>query len=97
VTGRAPVVRRMSISRDEFLRTLPAAVGTSSFTVEDDRVFVGSDVRLLEIEFKEETPLRIASLVLPSARITLRFEGYNADEMEQTVQRFDLYFRRGGG
>ena len=87
----------MSISRDEFLRTLPAAVGTSSFTVEDDRVFVGSDVRLLEIEFKEETPLRIASLTLPSARITLRFEGYNADEMEQTVQRFDLYFRRGGG
>ena len=85
---------RINISHDEFLRTLPAALGTSSF-VAGDRVF-GSDARSLEIEFREEAPLRIASLALPFARIELRFDGYD-EEIAAAVQRFDLYFRRGGG
>jgi hypothetical protein len=97
VTGPVPVVRRMSISREEFLRTLPAALGTSHFTVADDRVFVATGARSLAIEFTEEAPLQIASVVLPFARIELRFSGYNDDEIAEAVERFDLYFRRGGG
>ncbi len=97
MTGPEPVVRRMSISRDEFLSTLPAALGTSEFAVEGDRISVGADARLLEIEFREEAPLRVASLTLPFARIELRFDGYDEEEIAAAVQRFDLYFRRGGG
>ena len=87
----------MSISRDEFLRTLPAALGASEFAVAGDVVCVRDGTRLIEIEFSEQTPLRVGSLTLPAARVELRFEGYNEEEIAQAAERFDLYFRRGGG
>ena len=97
VTAAASVVRRMSISRSEFFRTLPDALDTHALAGSGDRVTVGMPGRHIEILFREETPLRIASLTLPSAVVELRFEGYSEAEIAAALQRFDLYFRRGGG
>ena len=97
MTGPAPVIRRMSISRSDFFRTLPDALGTNTLVVAGDRVTVEIPGRHLTILFREEPPLRIASLTLPSAHVELRFEGYGEAEQEAAVERFDLYFRRGGG
>ena len=97
MTGRVPVIRRMSISRGEFFRTLPDALGTNTLVVARDQVTLETTRRLLTILFREEPPLRIASLTLPSAHVELRFEGYGEAEQEAAVERFDLYFRRGGG
>ena len=97
MTRQAPVVRRMSISRGEFFRTLPDALGTTSLVPSGDSVTVETPGRRLDIVFREEPPLRIASLTLPSAHVELRFEGYNEAERSAAVDRFDLYFRRGGG
>jgi hypothetical protein len=93
----ASVVRRMSISRNEFFRTLPDALGTNAFVAAGDGVKLESDGRRLEVLFREEAPLRIASLTLPSAVVELRFAGYGEPEIAAALQRFDLYFRRGGG
>ena len=87
----------MSISREEFLRTLPAALGTPDFAVEGNEVSIVTGARSLSIEFTDEPSLRVGSLTLPVARIELRFEGYNEEEIAQAAERFDLYFRRGGG
>jgi hypothetical protein len=87
----------MSISRGEFLRTLPDALGTTALAVSGDRITVGIPGRHLAILFREEAPLQIASLTLPSALVELSFEGYSAAEITAALQRFDLYFRRGGG
>lgn len=96
-TVTASVVRRMSISRGEFFRTLPDALGAGAFGVSGDRVTVQARGRRLDVLFREEAPLRIASLTLPSAQVELRFEGYVEAEMAAALERFDLYFRRGGG
>lgn len=93
----ASVARRMSISRSEFYRMLPDALGTRALSGSGDSVSVETPGRRMEIVFCEEAPLRIASLTLPSARIELRFEGYGESEIAAALQRFDLYFRRGGG
>jgi hypothetical protein len=87
----------MSISRSDFFRTLPDALGAGAFAVSDDRVTVHARGRRLEVLFREEAPLRIASLTLPSATVQLHFEGYIEEEMATALERFDLYFRRGGG
>jgi hypothetical protein len=97
VTGVASVVRRMSISRSEFFRTLPVALGTDALAVSGDRVTVDTPGHRLQILFRQEPPLRIASLTLPSAVVELRFEGHGEPEMAAALRRFDLYFRRGGG
>jgi hypothetical protein len=91
------VVRRMSISRREFLRTLPDALGTSEFVSSGDRFSVGVSGRTVEIAFFEEVALRIASLTLPFARIELSFAGYDGGQIAAFMRRFDLYFQRGGG
>jgi hypothetical protein len=97
VTGQAAVIRRMSISRSEFFRTLPDALGTSSLVVTSDQVTLETPGRRLAVLFREEPPHRIASLTLPFAHVELCFEGYDEREMAAAVDRFDLYFRRGGG
>jgi hypothetical protein len=95
--GAGRLVRRMSISRREFLRTLPEALGTAGFVACGDRFTVCAPGRTVEICFHEEAPLRVGSLTLPFARIELRFEGYGEAETAAAVKRFDLYFQRGGG
>ena len=87
----------MSISRGEFFRTLPDALGTADLIVSGNRISLGASGRAIEIVFLEEAPLRIASLTLPFAQIELRFEGYSEAEIAAAVKRFDLYFHRGGG
>ncbi len=97
MTATATVVHHMGISRGEFFRTLPDALGTTAFATSGDQITVDTPGRRLEIHFREETPLRIASLTLPSATVELRFEGYGVAEIVASLQRFELYFRRGGG
>jgi len=87
----------MSISRREFFRTLPDALGEEVLAVHGDEVRIATPGRRVVIRFREEPPLRIASLTLPSALIEFRFEGYGEAERAGAVERFDLYFRRGGG
>ena len=91
------VIRRMSISRREFFRTLPDALGVDAPVATGDRVAVDKAGCRLEVRFCEEAPLRIASLTLPTAEVELRFEGCGEAEVTAALERFDLYFRRGGG
>lgn len=91
------VVRRMSISRSEFFRTLPDALGIDALVAAGDTVTLDTRTSRLEIRFHEVEPLRIASLTLPSADVVLRFEGYRDTQIAAVLDRFDLYFRRGGG
>jgi hypothetical protein len=91
------VVRRMSISRSEFFRTLPDALGIDALAAAGDTVTVETPTSRLEIRFREVAPLRLASLTLPAADIELRFAGYRDTEVAAVLDRFDLYFRRGGG
>lgn len=94
---RAPVVRVMSISRDEFFRTLPDALGCTHFHQDDGRVTLESPGRSFQIIYSEAPGLCMGSLSLPAMRVELRFEGYAEEEAQRTLSRFDLYFRRGGG
>lgn len=91
------IVRPMGISRREFFRTLPDALGVDVLPNAGDRVTVDQPGCRLEVRFRERAPLRMASLTLPCAEVELRFEGYAEAEMAAVLERFDRYFRRGGG
>jgi len=90
-------VQDMTIARDEFLRSLPAAVAGAAFVVE------GGEIRPVEpgqgwrIVLEPLPDLRLGALRLARHRVTILLAGHDAAATQRFLERFELYFRRGGG
>ena len=90
-------VQDMTIAREEFLRSLPAAVAGAAFVVE------GGEVRPVEpgqgwrIRLEPLPELRLGALRLARHRVTIFLAGRDAAATQRFLDRFELYFRRGGG
>jgi hypothetical protein len=87
----------MTISRSEFLRLLPAAVGGVPFDVTDGVISHecaerGWRITLTALPDRVHGPIR-----LERQRVEFAFRGYCAEELAAFFRRFDLYFARGGG
>ncbi|MDP2823519.1 MAG: hypothetical protein Q8O52_12700 [Sulfuritalea sp.] len=82
-----------TITRNDFLRILPAATGEA-----DIRYAGGSfsgrgwSVRLTSI-----APLEIGIVRLERHRVEIEFDGLTAEEQDRFMQRFTLHYQRGGG
>lgn len=87
----------MTVTRAEFLRLLPAAVGGSTFVEELDAFLHRDPNRFWRIGFLPLPELRIGLIRLVRHRVEFQFEGYAVDEIEAFMARFELYTRRGGG
>ena len=94
---KLPLRFEMSITRVEFLRLLPAAVGHQAFSVEGGRIEHRDGRRSWSIRLTALPDLRIGLLGLERQRVELAFEGYGEEELAAFMRRFELYFRRGGG
>jgi hypothetical protein len=85
----------MSLSREEFFRLLPAAVG--SFVVHGDEVRrpdgdLGWVIRLVPL-----ADHRVGSVVVPRHRVDIVLEECSEAEREAFMARFHRAFMRGGG
>ena len=91
--------REMGISHSEFHRLLPAAV--PGFQISGDGVEVRAERtaggQLLEISLGVERQRRLGMLALPVTDVRLRFSGFEAQELQRFIKRFDLAYQRGGG
>ena len=85
----------MTLSREEFLRLLPGAVG--AFTEEDGGFRGGDGSRRWQIRLDPLPDLRVGRVVLPRHRVEIRLEGYAEREAEAFMARFHRGFQRGGG
>ena len=87
----------MSLSRDEFLRLLPVAVGGAAIE-EMDGCFRGSDDQgRWTIQVHPIKDLCLGSVILPRHRIDLCLEGYSEEAERAFLVRFHRGFQRGGG
>ncbi len=88
----------MSLSREEFLRLLPAAVGQAAVQEGTDGHFSGRDgerrwvLRLVPLAAR-----RLGSVVLPCHRVEIRLDSYSDNEAKAFLARFHRGFQRGGG
>jgi len=85
----------MSLSREEFFRLLPAAVGP--FVVDGDTVRrSGGDcnwtIRLVPLADRH-----MGAVVVPRHRVEIILEGCSEGEAEAFLERFHRGFLRGGG
>lgn len=95
--ARFTVSWEMTITRAEFLRSLPAAVDFVSCAYVGERVEYREPGRNWRIELERLPDRRIGLLTLARHRVDFFFEGYARDEIDRFMARFELHYRRGGG
>lgn len=89
--------REMGLTHAEFFRTLPSAMGATSYRVDGDRVFAEDNNRRLIIRLDAQQERRIALLHIPYTWVHFDFEGYQPQEIDAFMAYFESRFQRGGG
>jgi hypothetical protein len=90
-----PRTLEMSITREEFFRLLPAAVG--SFVVSGDDVRPSGGNHGWVIRLVPLPDHRVGSIDVPRHQVDIVFEGCAESEAEAFMDRFHRAFLRGGG
>jgi hypothetical protein len=89
--------QEMSISREEFLRVLPAAVAPDQYSVDGEEVRRQPASRSWRIVLGALPDRGVGRLQLPRLKVQIFLCGYSLPDTDSFLARFDLYFRRGGG
>jgi hypothetical protein len=89
--------QEMSISREEFLRVLPAAVAHDRYSVEGEEIRHQDEGRSWRIVFRALPDYRLGQLQLPRLGVQIFLCGYSGADTGGFLRRFELYFRRAGG
>jgi hypothetical protein len=87
----------MSISREEFLRLLPAAVAQDPFSVAGEEIRHQSGSRSWRIVLGILADRPLGLLRLPRLKVRIFLCGYSRADTESFLGRFELHFRRAGG
>jgi hypothetical protein len=89
--------REMTCTEAEWLRWLPAALGTCRWHRTDGGATVDVASGTLTLDWHVGEPRVIALVWLPRLHVRFRFEGLDAGQRLAFMKRFDLYMQRGGG
>jgi hypothetical protein len=87
----------MTITRDEFLRSLPAAVDHAEFRIGGNEIRPLGPDRKWRIVINALADLSIGMIRLPRHRVEIFLTDFGVEETRRFLARFELYFRRGGG
>jgi hypothetical protein len=86
----------MGITRAEFLRLLPAAVGGAAFRIEGDDILSAGPPRW-RIRLEARPGRGFGPVTIPVLGVALAVEAATPAEAEGFVERFLLGFQRAGG
>lgn len=87
----------MTISREDFLRLLPEAVGLTPQAGADGVFRHAEGTRCWSLELQPLELLRLGRLSLVRHRVELTFEGHTDAQVAAFMARFHRGFQRGGG
>ena len=87
----------MGLTVQEFLRTLPAAIGHNEYRVDDREIRIRQQSGEVLIRLQPTFKRRFGALAIPATPVEFRFSGLDSGERSAFLERFDLYFQRGGG
>ncbi len=87
----------MTLTRADFLRLLPGAVGRVPVQEAGDTYLGGEGDRTWSLRLVPLEDQRLGSVSLPRHRVELHLEGYSQPEVEAFLSRFLRGFQRGGG
>ena len=95
--------KEMGITHQAYFRTIPNAVEGRPYVIDGLRIEISGDSgpdgapQTIVIELGLQQIRRIASVRLPVTHVTYRLSGFTQTQADAVIERFDLYYRRGGG
>jgi hypothetical protein len=87
----------MSITRAEFFRLLPVAVGNAAWRIEGDEIIGMAGTVPWRIRLDEMPGRSFGAVTLPVLGVTLDLAGASESDAAAFVGRFLLGFQRAGG
>lgn len=87
----------MALTRADFLRLLPVAVGHEPYRVEGDDIVAAGGANAWRIRIEERSGRAFGSVALPVLAVTLALDAASGSEASAFVDRFLLGFQRAGG
>ncbi len=87
----------MALTRADFLRLLPVAVGNETYRVEGDDIVGAGGAIAWRIHIAERSGRPFGPVALPVLAVTLTLDGAASGEARAFVDRFLLGFQRAGG
>lgn len=87
----------MALTRADFLRLLPVAVGSESYRVEGDEILGAGGAIAWRIHITERSGRPFGPVALPVLAVTLTLDGATSREAHAFVDRFLLGYQRAGG
>ena len=87
----------MGVNHQDLFRRLPAAIGFLKYSIRGDTITIVDQQQQLLIRFGEVQERRVGALSLPTTRLDFTFSGFSNSAVVAFMERFDLYFRCGGG
>jgi hypothetical protein len=87
----------MGITRAEFLRLLPAAVGHAPWRIEGGDIVAKGPPPAWRIRMEEKPGRRFGPVCVPVLAVTLGLEALGDEEARAFVERFLRAFQRAGG
>jgi len=96
----APSFRRefdMALTRAEFLRLLPVAVGGEAYRIDGNDIVALDGTSAWKIRIEEKTGRPFGPVSLPVLGVQLHLDGATEAQARDFVDRFMLGFQRAGG
>ncbi len=89
--------RKVQLTREEFMRQLPDAVGGLNYSNTGDNVVIGDGSKLVRIKLTDLGIDELGSLDLPMQRVDFSFEDMSDTEVQSFMERWDEHKLRMGG
>ena len=90
--------RRVQLTREEFLRQLPDAIGPLAHRSDGDDIVIDDGGKLIRIKLSDLGIEELGSLDLPVQKVDFSFENMSHFEVEDFMKRWDEHkLRMGGG
>jgi hypothetical protein len=87
----------MACTEADFHRLLPAAMGPFVYDATNHSFEHATPERSWRMTLADAGERRIALWHMPLTEVVFSFAGYTEAEVEAVMQRFFVYFQRGGG
>ena len=89
--------RDMALTRKDFFRILPRAVGSNSYEVDADGATVNVGGGVVSISLGPQQVRKIALMEVPWCQVNFEAKGLTDAEFEEFSEHFHRRFQRGGG
>jgi len=91
------LIKDMALTGKMFLDTLPRALDSTAYSWDGRQAVLEQDGHRFTITFEERANVALGGFRIPRAYVTLELSGYDDEEAQAAVARFERYFHRGGG